>query len=184
VTIPEEGDTIMLGFEYGNPSRPYVAGSIFTEKTGAGGGAGNKSKSLTTRSGSTVTLDDDKGNVLIADQTGDDNIFVDGAGNIEINSTETITLTCGESTVTLNKAGEISINGKKIYTSGADEVNIGSGGESASSGISINPDNVEVGASSDINIGSNANVNIGSSNIAIGAEGGEVVVQGTKINLN
>jgi hypothetical protein len=28
----EEGEFVMLGFEYGDPNRPFVAGSIFSEK--------------------------------------------------------------------------------------------------------------------------------------------------------
>jgi uncharacterized protein involved in type VI secretion and phage assembly len=114
VTIPEEGDTIMLGFEYGNPSRPYVAGSIFTEKTGTGGGAGNKSKSLTTRSGSTVTLDDETGSVLIKDQIGSQMMF-DGAKSISINCEKMIAIQCGPAYIILDgEANSITLSAKDV----------------------------------------------------------------------
>jgi uncharacterized protein involved in type VI secretion and phage assembly len=108
VTIPEEGDTIMLGFEYGNPSRPYVAGSIFTEKTGTGGGAGNKSKSLTTRSGSTVILDDDEnnGSITVKDPSGN-TIKLDGNGNITVTSPKTMTFSATD--INLNAGNSINL---------------------------------------------------------------------------
>ncbi|MDR3060748.1 MAG: phage baseplate assembly protein V [Dysgonamonadaceae bacterium] len=108
VTIPEEGDTVMLNFEYGNPSRPYVSGSIFTSKTGTGGGAGNKSKSLTTRSGSTVTLDDDKGNITIKDPSGS-TIVLNGDNTISISSADKVTITSKE--IILNADQKVEITG-------------------------------------------------------------------------
>lgn len=91
VTIPEEGDTVMVGFEYGDPNRPYTSGSLFTSKNGGGGGQGNRNKSLTTRSGCTVSLDDDKGSVTVKDPSG--NIMVmDGSGNISITAPNTFTI--------------------------------------------------------------------------------------------
>ncbi|GHT59710.1 hypothetical protein AGMMS50239_06990 [Bacteroidia bacterium] len=108
VTIPEEGDTVMLNFEYGNPSRPYVSGSIFTSRSGTGGGQGNKNKSLTTRSGSTVTLDDDenKGSITIKDPSGN-TIKLDGNGNITITSPKTMTLSATD--INLNAGNSINL---------------------------------------------------------------------------
>jgi uncharacterized protein involved in type VI secretion and phage assembly len=127
VTIPEEGDTIMLNFEYGNPSRPYVSGSIFTSKTGTGGGAGNKNKSLTTRSGSTVTLDDDTGSVLIKDQIGSQMMF-DGAKSISINCEKLITIQCGPASIVLDgENNKITLSAQDISIEGGLTVNIQSG---------------------------------------------------------
>jgi uncharacterized protein involved in type VI secretion and phage assembly len=123
VTIPEEGDTVMLGFEFGNPSRPYVAGSIFTEKTGTGGGAGNKSKSLTTRSGSTVTLDDDenKGSITIKDPSGN-TIKLDGNGNITITSPNTFTVNAKD--IKLNAGNSISVQSKPDKQGGEGTIDV------------------------------------------------------------
>jgi uncharacterized protein involved in type VI secretion and phage assembly len=58
VFIPEPGDHVMVGFEFGDPNRPYVMGSLFHGKNAAGGGEKNLRKSITTRSGSTLAFED------------------------------------------------------------------------------------------------------------------------------
>jgi Uncharacterized protein conserved in bacteria len=131
VTIPEEGDTVMVNYEYGDPNRPYSSGSLFTSKNGGGGGQGNKSKSLTTRSGSTVTLDDEKGSVLIADQTGEDSITIDGTDKITIKTTKTIELNNGQSSITMTD-DTIVISSGKITIGGTDFVRLNSGAAEAS----------------------------------------------------
>ena len=95
VFIPEKGDQVMVAFRYDDPNRPFVLGSLFHGKSGTGGGSGNKTKSLTTRSGSTVTLDDETGSVTIADPTGstvilngDNTIIIDAKDKITIHSKE------------------------------------------------------------------------------------------------
>ncbi|MDR2951304.1 MAG: phage baseplate assembly protein V [Prevotella sp.] len=97
VTIPEKDDLVMLGFEYGDPSRPYVAGSIFSERISQGGGTGNSVKSMTTRSGSTVTFDDGKGSVLIKDKAGSESkIILDGEKNIQVESDKSVDVNVGK----------------------------------------------------------------------------------------
>lgn len=118
VFIPEEGDQVMIAFEYNDPSRPFVQGSMYPEDQGSGGGSGNNTKSLTTKSGSTVTLDEEKGNVLISDQTGNDAIIIDGVNKISIITTKTIELNNGKSCIVLDdeniliKATNILIDGE------------------------------------------------------------------------
>lgn len=122
VTIPEEGDTVMVGFEFGNPDKPFSMGSLFSSKNGGGGGQGNKTKSLTTRSGSAMSLDDDKGSATLKDASGNI-IELDGAGNINITVPNTITikakdikLDAGNSVVIDSGSdgdGTITINAKK-----------------------------------------------------------------------
>jgi uncharacterized protein involved in type VI secretion and phage assembly len=188
VTIPEDGDLVMLGFEYGDPSRPYVIGSLFSEKTGAGGGDGNKTKSITTRSGSTVTLDDDKGSAELKDKHGSDStVALDGEGNITLTSKESINFICGQSRISIDKDGNISVNGTKVYISGTEEVNAGAGAggeDSPASGMSFTPESVSIGATQTTEIAAGETISIGSKTINICAEEGNVVVQGTKINLN
>lgn len=113
VTIPEEGDMVMINYEYGDPNRPYSSGSLFTSKNGGGGGQGNKTKSLTTRSGCTMTLDDDKGSATLKDPSGNI-IELDGAGNITITAPEKITLNTKE--IHLNGQMLIQLQSEKMIS--------------------------------------------------------------------
>lgn len=91
VFIPEKGDQVMVAFRYDDPNRPFVLGSLFHGKSGTGGGSSNKTKSLTTRSGCTVTLDDEKGSVTIADPTGS-TVILNGDKTITIDAKDKITI--------------------------------------------------------------------------------------------
>ena len=93
-------------------------GSLFHGKSGGGGGQGNKTKSLTSRSGNTVTLDDEKGSVTVSDSK-DCSMTMDGAGNISISSGASITLSTGESSIEMLKDGTITISGKNITINGS-----------------------------------------------------------------
>ena len=95
VFIPEVGDQVLLGFRHGDPARPYVLGSLFNGTTGGGGGQGNNCKSLTTRSGSSLKLDDSKGSVTLHDKGGVKMNF-DGDGNSKLTSKATHTVNAGD----------------------------------------------------------------------------------------
>lgn len=60
VFIPEVGDQVMVAFVGDHPDCPFVLGSLFHGKNGAGGGVENEVKSLTTRSGHTLKFTDDQ----------------------------------------------------------------------------------------------------------------------------
>jgi len=69
VFVPEEGDQVMVGFEFGDPNRPYVMGSMFHGKNSEGGKQNNYRKSITTRSGTKLEFadseDDEKYTVIL-----------------------------------------------------------------------------------------------------------------------
>ena len=94
VFIPEVGDQILLGFRHGDPARPYVLGSLFNGVTGNGGGSNNSIKSLKTRSGISVILNDDNKSLEIKD-AGGSSIHLDGNGNILLNAPKNIQLHAG-----------------------------------------------------------------------------------------
>lgn len=60
VFIPEPGDLVMVGFEQGNPDRPYVTGSLFYKANSKGAASDNTVKSIQTRSGHTLEFNDDE----------------------------------------------------------------------------------------------------------------------------
>ena len=94
VFIPEVGDQVLLGFRHGDPARPYVLGSLFNGTTGNGGGSNNSIKSLKTRSGISVILNDDNKSLAIKD-AGGSSIHLDGNGNILLNAPKNIQLHAG-----------------------------------------------------------------------------------------
>ncbi|WP_455092692.1 phage baseplate assembly protein V, partial [Prevotella jejuni] len=99
VFIPEVGDQVLLGFRHGDPARPYVMGSLFNGTTGGGGGQGNNCKSLTSRTGSTLKLDDSTGNVLLADKTGQNLISFDGNNTVTVSAVTNIHLDNGKASI-------------------------------------------------------------------------------------
>ena len=94
VFIPEVGDQVLLGFRHGDPARPYVLGSLFNGTTGNGGGSNNSIKSLKTRSGISVILNDDNKSLEIKD-AGGSSIHLDGNGNILLNAPKNIQIHAG-----------------------------------------------------------------------------------------
>ena len=130
VFIPEVGDQVLLGFRHGDPARPYAMGSLFNGTTGGGGGQGNNCKSLTTRSGSSLKLDDSAGSVTLHDKGGVSMNF-DGGGNLSITSKISHTVNSGEiakinvggkkdsppmSALTMDNKGVIDLTGQKRIT--------------------------------------------------------------------
>jgi uncharacterized protein involved in type VI secretion and phage assembly len=114
VFIPEKDDIVMIDFEYGDPNRPYVAGSIFSEKVSKGGDDNNKLKTITTRSGITIIFNDDenKGSLTIKDPSGN-TVYMDGNKNITVTAPETFTvnatdikMNASNSITALSKPGE------------------------------------------------------------------------------
>jgi len=100
----------MLGFEFGDPSRPYVAGSIFSEMVSKGGGIDNNIKTIITRSKHTIRFDDTKGaeSITVIDKN-NNMLFIDTAkDSIKISANKNITVSAGE-TMTLN-ARNLNIN--------------------------------------------------------------------------
>ena len=130
VFIPEVGDQVMLGFRYNDPNRPFVIGSIFNGTTGAGGKEKNNIKSLSSKSGNIIKLDDSKGSVYISDK-GTSNIKFDGAGNATTNANVNHNINAGnkhsikvgatkeqppQTTLAMNADGSIVLDGKTSIT--------------------------------------------------------------------
>lgn len=142
--VPEVDDRVIINYEQGDPSRPYVAGSVYTSKTGKGGDVDNKIKSITTRTSSSIVFDDEKGCIVITDQTGKDMIVIDGKDSIIVKATKAITLTNGRSTIHIdeNKIGitaeEICVSASKVLYLNSKEEQITITGGDGISGVGKN----------------------------------------------
>lgn len=159
VVVPEPGDQVLVCFRYNDPDRPFVLGSMFHGKTGGGGGSSNNTKSLNSKSGHTVTLDDGAG-ITIVDKSTGNKIEIDGTNKITITASQTIILTNGTSSLTMDK-------GKITLTSG---------------GSTLTMDGVKTSlAATNVDIEGTADSSIHSGEHGFSAvSGGDVNMQGTK----
>ena len=186
VCIPEVGDSVMVGFDYGDPNRPYVMGSVFSELTGAGGGEGNKGKSITTRSGHTLMFDDSVEGLGITLKDSNGNIIhLDAKGqNIDITTPETITFTAKNmvmdisENITINAGKDINSDSNgatNIKATGAASINANGNIDIASSAA------LTVNASSSTSISSGASMDVSSgANLSISASGsGDISASGS-----
>ena len=138
VFIPEVGDQVLLGFRHGDPARPYILGSLFNGVTGKGGFAANHKKSLTTRSGSTVTFDDTAHTILVQ-TTRANKIFID-----ELNGT-----------ITISSAEEVNVNTKNVNINASENMNVNVGKNFT----------MQVGEQSSVNIGKDSLLSINGSSV-------------------
>lgn len=140
VHIPEVGDTVMVGFRYNDPNRPFVMGSMFNGQSGAGGDLNNTIKSTITRSGHKIVFNDtpngesititDKSNNIIFIDTANSSIhmsapenFTITARNIDITARENLTMTAGDNMgisagddMTINAGDSMSVVANEDYS--------------------------------------------------------------------
>ncbi|MBD1391655.1 type VI secretion system Vgr family protein [Mucilaginibacter glaciei] len=125
VFVPEIGDQVLVAFEEGNIARPVIIGSMFSGKTGIGGGGGNNSKSISSKSGHTLHLNDAAG-ITFIDKSKLNHIEIDGQSQITVTADKVIKLVSGGpngSSITLNADGTIDIIGKIINIQGTEAIN-------------------------------------------------------------
>ncbi|BAU18046.1 putative Rhs element Vgr protein [Prevotella intermedia] len=187
VFIPEVGDQVLLGFRHGDPARPYVMGSLFNGSTGGGGGQGNKCKSLTTRSGSSLKLDDSDGSVTLHDKGGVSMNF-DGAGNattttannhqVYVGSQYSANIAKGVSTLTMDSNGVIDLSGNSKVT-----IKVGASSiELTQNDISISGTTIKMIGDNNIITGlSNTKIDGSSANIETS---GLITIKGSETDIN
>lgn len=105
--VPEKGDQVVIAFEEGNIARPIVLGSVYHGKIGSGGGDTNKTKSLTTRSGNTIIMDDSNGSINVKDPSGNV-LTMHGNGEVTLDAPSKFTINTTDFIV--NASNSIAIN--------------------------------------------------------------------------
>lgn len=173
--IPEVGDQVLICFRYNNPDRPFILGSMFHGKTGGGGGQGNNIKSLNSKSGHTVSLNDG-GGITIVDRTGGNKVDVDGTDTVTVTGSGTVALVSGGNTVTItSKDGKIQITSATTINIKSPTINIGEG-----------TDTINIKATN-INIKGTTNKIVGADNTVIGKNhitGGDTKIDGGNVFIN
>ncbi|MBP2619536.1 type VI secretion system Vgr family protein [Chryseobacterium jejuense] len=185
MAIPEVDDQIMVNFVHQHPDRPFVMGGMFHGGAGGGGGQGNNVKSLSSKSGHTISLNDG-GGITIVDKTGGNVITVDGKDTISGVSSKKISLTNGKSSITIDDE-TITIHAKNIKITGDTMVSVGSGG--AGVNLSSEKNVAEVKATTITATGNTAveingpETKISGATVSIDGSG-ETIVTGGLVKLN
>jgi uncharacterized protein involved in type VI secretion and phage assembly len=123
VFVPEKGDQVMVGFEFGDPNQPYVMGSMFHGVNGMGGQADNHIKSIISTQGHTLELDDAEATlgITIKDKNGNI-VHIDTKGNnIEITALETMTLNCKNMVINVDEDMTSNIGQNMITDVGSNQ---------------------------------------------------------------
>ena len=121
--IPDEQDEVLVVFEAGDTRRPYVIGGLWNGQDSppeSMDSAGNNPlKTLRSRNGVKITLDDSDGQERLHLETpgGQQLTLSDGPGTIEIADSNGNTLTLESSGITLNAAAKLTIQAATMEVS-------------------------------------------------------------------
>ena len=151
-------------------------GSLFSEVTGAGGGEGNKGKSITSRSGCAMMLDDAKGSMTLRDK-GTASMDFDGAGKVKTRADSSSETFVGDdaSVLKMDSSGVIDLSGKTSVT-----IKVGSSSFMITEDtVTINSKNINVIGENNTVTGTTNQVN-GETNI----EGQTVTITGKPVKIN
>jgi len=178
--IPEIGEEVIVGFEGNSGTKPYIIGSVYHGSAkNSFANAGNDVKTLQSRSGTKVVLNDNEGSVNVEDKDGN-NMVMDGAGNINVTSKESIVLTCGDARLEMKKDGTINVNGKTITHTASENATMVSGGASFSADGKKNEASV---GSNKTTVSGNAEAHFNGAKTTVSATG-KCAVQGAIVALN
>lgn len=137
--IPEVGEEVLVGFEGGNPDRPYVIGSLFHGKDKPlkrWMSKNNDFKAIRTRSGHTIE-------------------FIDESGKEEIKIYDNDTKEYNYSITLASHSREILIEAKGDMEIKADNLRI-----TANNNFELKATNIKQEASSDISLSANSNIDL------------------------
>ena len=130
--VPDVDDEVLVAFNAGNPRHPYVLGALWNGQDSppeAMDSAGNNyPKTIRSRNGVTVTLDDTDGRESLTLKTpgGQQVVLKDGPGSIEIQDSNGNSVKLETTGITVNASAKVTINGSIVEISaGSVTVNAG-----------------------------------------------------------
>lgn len=130
--IPDVGDEVLVSFEGGDPTRPYVVGALWngqdTPHESMDGGGQNLIKSIQSRSGVKITLDDTSGQETLQLETPAGQVITlkDGPGSVEIKDSSGNTVKLEPSGITITTSAKLTVNASTVeLTAGMVTVNAG-----------------------------------------------------------
>jgi uncharacterized protein involved in type VI secretion and phage assembly len=119
--IPDVDDEVLVAFEAGDPSRPYVIGSLWNgrDRPPEQMDATNDVRTIRTRSGVTIRLSDVAGNesLLLETPGGQRVLLGDGRDGIVIEDAVGNRVTLDRSGIAVAAAGTVEVTGKRVEIS-------------------------------------------------------------------
>ncbi len=121
--VPDVEDEVLVAFEAGDPRRPYVVGAMWNGRDRAPeamDGAGNNfKKTLRSRNGVKITMDDTNGqeNITIQTPGGQQFALHDGPGRIELIDSNGNSVKLEPSGITVTAAAKITVNASTVDVS-------------------------------------------------------------------
>lgn len=134
--LPEVDDEVLVGFEQGIMEQPYVVGALWNGKDKppeTNNDGKNNRRSLTSRSGHVIRLDDSKGKekIEIVDKSGKNKVVIDTAQNaITIAADADITVQAG--------SGKVAVEGTEISVKAKGKMSLEAGGQMVIKGATVN----------------------------------------------
>jgi uncharacterized protein involved in type VI secretion and phage assembly len=114
--VPDKDDEVLVGFEGGDPRRPYVLGGLWngsdSPPESMDGAGRNDKKVICSRNGVKVTLDDTDGQEKLVLETpgGQKLTLKDGPGSVTIEDSNGNSLKLESSGVTLTASAKVTVN--------------------------------------------------------------------------
>ncbi|GGJ33407.1 phage baseplate assembly protein V [Deinococcus roseus] len=119
--IPEIDDEVLVTFEAGDPSKPYVMGCLWngSDRPPERVGSQNETKVLKTRSGMQLRFTERSGQeeILIQTPAGQTVKLKDGPGSIELQDANGNSVKLDPSGITVNAAGKVTVGAATVEIS-------------------------------------------------------------------
>jgi len=121
--VPDTNDEVLIGFEAGDPRRPYVVGGLWNgtdaPPESMDGSGNNYKKVLCSRNGVKITLDDSDGreSLVLETPAGQKATFKDGPGSVEIVDSNGNSVKLESSGITVNASATVTINASTMKIS-------------------------------------------------------------------